>query len=274
MLPKPAASFTMHFCTMHPAHAFPSLVPSSRVTPPMGAKLIGAFVGFVIVVFFLQSYVFGGDGGGPSTPGRGGAVPTATLPAQLPQPIVLAETSGGAGGGASTNAGGASTRAYVVKSGDTLGAIAPASAYPRTSRLPGSIRSSTSTTSPTPATSRSASTAVPAPAPTARPSATVRPSGSVTVRPSTTGTPAATARPNTSPTVRPATTPTATPRPAASGDTYTVVDGDTGFGIAEKCGVDDPAPWLNELEELNDIDAGDLDIGDELILPAGTGDCG
>jgi hypothetical protein len=51
------------------------------------------------------------------------------------------------------------------------------------------------------------------------------------------------------------------------------VDGDTGFGIAEKCGVESPASWLNELEALNDIDAGNLQIGDVLTLPAGTGDC-
>ena len=240
----------------------------------MGAKLIGAFVGFVIVVLFLQSYVFGDDDGSPNTPGRSGAVPTATLPAQLPQPIVLAESAGGSGGGASTNAGGGSTRAYVVKSGDTLGAIATSLGVPADQQAAW-INQVLDINSIADARNIQVGVElqVPAPAPTARPSATVRPSGSATARPSTTGTPQATARPNTSPTVRPATTPSATPRPSAGGDIYTVVDGDTGFGIAEKCGVDDPAPWLNELEELNDIDAGDLDIGDELVLPAGTGDC-
>jgi LysM repeat protein len=241
----------------------------------MGAKLIGGFVGFVIVVLFLQSYVFGGDDGGPNTPGRSGAVPTATLPAQLPQPIVLAESAGGSGGGASTNAGGGSTRAYVVKSGDTLGAIATGLGVPADQQAAW-INQVLDINNIADARNIQVGVElqVPAPAPTARPSATVRPSGSATTRPSGTGTAPATARPNTTPTVRPATTPTATPRPAASGDTYTVVDGDTGFGIAAKCGVDNPAPWLNELEELNDIDAGDLNIGDELILPAGTGDCG
>ena len=238
----------------------------------MGAKLIGGFVGFVIILLFLQSYVFGGDDGGLDTPGRSGAVPTATLPAQLPQPIVLAETAGGAGGGANTATGGSATRAYVVKSGDTLAAIASSLGVPA-DQQPAWIAQVLDLNNIADARNIQVGVElqVPAPAPTPRPSATPRASGSATARPS--GSPVATERPATTPTVQPATTPTATPRPAASGDTYTVVDGDTGFGIAEKCGVDDPTPWLNELEELNDIDAGNLNIGDELILPAGTGDC-
>ena len=150
----------------------------------MGAKLIGGFVGFVIVALFLQSYVFGGDDGGPSTPGRGGAVPTATLPAQLPQPIVLAESAGGAGGGASTNAGGGSTRAYVVKSGDTLGAIASGLGVPADQQAAW-INQVLDINNIADARNIQVGVElqVPAPAPTARPSATVRPSGSATVRP-------------------------------------------------------------------------------------------
>ena len=240
----------------------------------MGAKLIAAFVGFVLVVLFLQSYVFGGDDGGLDTPGRSGAVPTATLPAQLPQPIVLAETAGGTGGGASTNTGAGSTRAYVVKSGDTLGAIATSLGVPPDQQAAW-INQVLDINNIADARNIQVGVElqVPAPAPTPRPSATARAAGTGT--PQASGTTAATQRPGTTATAtaRPVTTPTATARPAATGDTYTVVDGDTGFGIAEKCGVDDPAPWLNELEELNDIDAGDLNIGDVLILPAGTGDC-
>lgn len=242
----------------------------------MGARLIAAFVGFVLVVLFLQSYVLGGDDGGLDTPGRSGAVPTATLPAQLPQPIVLAETAGGTGGGASTNTGGGTTRAYVVKSGDTLGAIATSLGVPPDQQAAWiSQVLDLNDIADARNIQVGVELQVPAPAPTPRPSATARPSGTGTPRPSGTGTPAATQRPGTTPTAtaRPAGTPTATPRPSASGDTYTVVDGDTGFGIAEKCGVESPASWLNELEALNDIDAGNLNIGDVLILPAGTGDC-
>jgi LysM repeat protein len=242
----------------------------------MGAKLIAAFVGFVLVVLFLQSYVFGGDEGGLDTSGRGGAQPTATLPAQLPAPIVLAETAGGTGGGATTgNTGAGSTRAYVVKSGDTLGAIATSLGVPPDQQAAWIAQVLDINDI---ADARNIQVGVelqvPAPAPTPRPSATVRPTGSTTPQPS--GTAAATQRPGTTATAtaRPAGTPTPTPRPAASGDTYTVVSGDTGFGIAEKCGVDEPGPWLNELEELNDIDAGNLKVGQELTLPAGTGDCG
>jgi LysM repeat protein len=238
----------------------------------MGAKLIAAFVGFVLVVLFLQSYVFGGDDGGLDTPGRAGAVPTATLPAQLPQPIVLAETTGGSGGGASTGGGGGSTRAYVVKSGDTLGAIATSLGVPADQQAAWiSQVLDINAIADARNIQVGVELQVPAPAPTPRPSATARPSGSATARPS--GTTVATQPAGPTATARPAGTATPTPRPIASGDTYTVVDGDTGFGIAEKCGVDEPTPWLNELEELNDIDAGNLNIGDELILPAGTGDC-
>ena len=240
----------------------------------MGAKLIAAFVGFVLVVLFLQSYVFGGDDGRIDTPGRSGAVPTATLPAQLPQPIVLAETAGGTGGGASTNTGGGSTRSYVVKSGDTLGAIATSFGVPPEQQAAW-IAQVLDINGIADARTLQAGVElqVPAPAPTPRPSATARPSGTGTPRPS--GTATATPRAGTTPaaTTRPATTPTATRRPTASGDTYTVVSGDTGYGIAEKCGVSSAASWLNELEALNDIDAGNLQVGDVLILPAGTGEC-
>src|SRR5262245_17013410 len=145
----------------------------------MGAKLIAAFVGFVLVVLFLQSFVFGGDDGGPSTPGRSGAVPTATLPAQLSQPIVLAETTGGTGGGANTGtAGSGGTRSYVVKSGDTLGAIATSFGVPPDQQAAW-INQVLDLNDIADARTIQAGVElqVPAPAPTPRPSATARATG-------------------------------------------------------------------------------------------------
>lgn len=59
---------------------------------------------------------------------------------------------------------------------------------------------------------------------------------------------------------------TATPapgEPGVCGETYTVVAGDTTFGIADKCGVS-----VDGIQELNpEIDIRNLSIGDVLNLP-------
>lgn len=65
------------------------------------------------------------------------------------------------------------------------------------------------------------------------------------------------------------TEPTATPEPnggepGVCGDTYTVVGGDTTFGIADKCGVS-----ADDIIALNpDIDPANLSIGQVLNLPS------
>ena len=52
--------------------------------------------------------------------------------------------------------------------------------------------------------------------------------------------------------------------PGVCGETYTVVSGDTVFGIAENCGVDPQA-----ILDLNpDIDPSSLSIGDVLVMPS------
>lgn len=52
--------------------------------------------------------------------------------------------------------------------------------------------------------------------------------------------------------------------PGVCGDTYTVVSGDTTFGIAEKCGVEAQA-----IIDLNpDIDPANLSIDQVLIMPS------
>jgi hypothetical protein len=51
--------------------------------------------------------------------------------------------------------------------------------------------------------------------------------------------------------------------PGVCGETYTVISGDTTFGIADKCGVDAQA-----IIDLNpDIDPANLSVGQVLIMP-------
>ena len=75
------------------------------------------------------------------------------------------------------------------------------------------------------------------------------------------------------PTDRPVNAETGTPTPEAGepgvcGDTYTVVDSDTMFGIADKCGVS-----ADDLQNANpDVDPRSLHVGDVLIIPQSSGD--
>lgn len=66
----------------------------------------------------------------------------------------------------------------------------------------------------------------------------------------------------------------ATPTPAAGepgvcGDTYTVVAGDTTFGIAEKCGVS-PDDIIAANPDIGD--GRSLTVGQVLVMPAGSGE--
>jgi hypothetical protein len=61
--------------------------------------------------------------------------------------------------------------------------------------------------------------------------------------------------------------PTDTPtpgEPGVCGTKYTVVGGDTTFGIADKCGLDPQAI----IDANPDIDAGNLSVGQVIVLPA------
>jgi LysM repeat protein len=237
----------------------------------MGAKLIAGLIGFVVIAVLLQSYVFGGDDGSLNPSGRNGPIPTATLPAQLPAPIVLAEVAGGGGSSSGGNASGAGT--YTVKSGETLGAIASSLNVPAAQQAawisevlrinaiadPRSIQAGQVLNLPP----------IPQASATPKPSATARPSGNATTPPTGTAKPA-----NPTATQRPSASPTPTPRSSGGAGTYTVVSGDTLFGIADKCGIEDSTPWVNELQELNQLaDPADIDVGQVLELPAGTGSC-
>ena len=224
----------------------------------MGVKLIGGLVGLVIVVIVAQTFVFGGGGGLPSsTGGRSGTIPTATPPAQLPDPILLGSSSGATGPSGAASPG----TTYTVQQGDTLGTIATHFKVPAAQqaqwisdvlRLNGLA------------------------------DARLLQAGQVLNLP---GVPAAAATPATSPTGGSGSQPTATlpsgaPTPkataaatgssAGSGDTYTVVDGDTPYGIADKFCVASAAPWVNELLALNNLDASNIRIGQVLQLPQGT----
>jgi hypothetical protein len=109
----------------------------------------------------------------------------------------------------------------------------------------------------------------PPPGGTPPPAGTPRPPGSPPAgTPGPAGTqPAGTPRPPGSP---PAGTPAPGGTPAPSGQTYTVVSGDTGFGIATKLNVPaaQQATWLAELARLNNKpNANSLSVGEVLRLP-------
>ena len=80
------------------------------------------------------------------------------------------------------------------------------------------------------------------------------------------GTPAGTPRPAGTP------APATTPAPPA-GTTYTIVSGDTGFGIANKLNI--PAAqqqqWVNDLLRIDNTTAGALRVGQVLNLPPTPG---
>jgi LysM repeat protein len=87
-----------------------------------------------------------------------------------------------------------------------------------------------------------------------------------TPTPTETSTPTATATTTPTPTITPTETPTPTVTltPTASGPfVYTVLEGDTLFGIAERFGVD-----LVTIIAINNLDPSDpIDPGDELTIP-------
>lgn len=199
----------------------------------------------------------------PTDPRR---VPTATVPANLPTPIAALE-SGSAGPSASL------PENYVVKSGDTLAAIAQslgistddlARANPnidaRGLRIGQELRIPRPTPAPTPANvARGPATPIPTPRASAAPSAS----------PASSGTPA----PGRSPTpvASPASgTPRPSATPASAGSTYTVESGDTGCAIARKLGVSVTA--LAQANGLTIDGLAALRIGQVLQVPRATGE--
>jgi LysM repeat protein len=203
-------------------------------------------------------------GGGEDTPSvqRPSSIPTATPPARLPAPILLGETQ--ATGGTVSGSGGATGETtYVVKSGDTLNAIATQFGIPpaqqaawvqevlRLNGLPDAslLQSGVELRLP-----RVPATPIPTGSPAASPT-----------RAATTAPTQAAASPTS------AAQATATPRPtvAAGTGTYTVVSGDNPTIIAEKVGVPAAqiAAWVDQLVALNGINPNNLQVGQVLQLP-------
>ncbi len=174
-------------------------------------------------------------------------VPTATLPATLPEPKIIGSGALQPGGGSS----------YTVKDGDTLAGIASRfgvsledlrAANPNIDgaslSIGQSLRLPVSTDAP------QAATAKPAAAPT---KAAAPPTAQPTVAAAT----ATEAPPSSTP------LPEATSTPASVGQTYTVAQGDIPVSIAQKFGI-----TVEELLAANPgISPTGLHIGDVLVIP-------
>jgi LysM repeat protein len=223
----------------------------------MGAKFVAGIVGLIIVVVLVQTCLLGDDDTTPSI-NRPSSIPTATPLAETPQAVLLGQ-SGAATGGGQTQTGGASGNTYTVLSGDTLGAIAVRFNVPADGQaawLSEVLRLNDMQD----ARELRAGQELRLPAS----SGAQAPAGSATARPGATAT--GTARPSATGTV-----PTATPGSrGGSAATYTVVSGDSPFLIAEKHCVAEPAPWADELLEINNVEASTLRVGEVLDLPPGT----
>ncbi len=182
-------------------------------------------------------------GGSPSTAQNDSSVPTATLPAKLPDPLVL--------GNGAIQASGAST--YTIKSGDTLAGIASqfgvslgdlraanpginasALSVGATVKLPSGTSAATTPSAPPP-------TDTPAPPP---------PANTPVPPPAGTPTPAP---------------PAATPTAASGGQQkYTVQAGDIPVTIAQKFGI-----TVEALLAANPgLDPRNMHVGDVVIIPA------
>ena len=196
--------------------------------------------------------------GGSSSKGKapdGSKIPTATLPAKLPDPKILSNSAVQTGGG----------QTYTIKDGDTLAGIASRLGIalddlltanpginPGTLRAGQSIKLPQNTDAPPPA----AATATPARATASARTSTPAPKAT---EPPPTEAPATPTPPAPQDTPSPGTTAT----PASVGQTYTVQDGDFPAKIAEKFGVS-----LEDLLAANPgINPTGMHIGDVIIIP-------
>ena len=234
----------------------------------MAIKLGAGALVVVLLIVLLQGTLFGGGGDGP--PGsstRRGSIPTATPPANPPEPLLLGEVRGGTGATTSSTTGGEGT--YTVQSGDTLAGIAFAQNVPADQqaawlaevlRLNGIADARLLAVGQQLRLPR-----VAAATPTPRPSGTAAATGATPTRtPVPLGTTAPTSTPSTQPTPRPTTAPV-----TGGAGTYTVVSGDFPLGIAEKLGV--PAAsqdaWAQQRLTLNNTTSSGLQVGQVLQLP-------
>lgn len=184
-------------------------------------------------------------GGSSGTAQNDSSVPTATLPAKLPDPLVL--------GNGAIQASGAST--YTIKSGDTLAGIASqfgVSLDDLRTANPGINASALTVGATVKLPSGTAAATPPAPPPTNTPAP---PPADTPVPP-----PADTPAPPPVDTPAP---PAATPTAAAAGQTYTVQAGDIPVTIAQKFGI-----TVEALLAANPgLDPRDMHVGDVVNIP-------
>ncbi len=205
--------------------------------------------------------LFGGGSSPTVSALRPGAVPTATMPANLPDPIMLGQSQA-AGGPATSATGGADT--YVIKSGDTLYQVAANLGVPDAQRAQW-VADVIKLNSIQDTTTLYVGQEIRVPRLQATPTATGTAAAKTPTTVSASATTIATSTPAT----------TATPRPTsvpASGSTYTVQSGDTPYSIAQSLGVPQSqwASWSAELLSLNGATASGLQVGMVLKLPAST----
>lgn len=182
------------------------------------------------VMLLLAATVYACGGGGAKGPIDPNAVPTATLPNPLPQVVIVGQTSGPNG----NNVGG---QTYTVVSGDTLLDIA--------NRFDVSVDDLMAINNLTDPTALFVDEVLTIPGT----------SSSSTPRPAAT--------PSVAPVEEPTEAPTVAPTPA-SGQTYTVQEGDIPETIAAQFGI-----TADELMAANGItDPTSLQIGQVLVIPA------
>jgi peptidoglycan DL-endopeptidase LytF len=179
-------------------------------------------------------------GASPATAVDLSKVPTATLPAALPEPKIIGSGAAQPGGGSS----------YTVKDGDTLAGIAS-----RFGVSLDDLRAANPNINGA-ALSIGQSLRLPAASGVAAPAATL---------PASTPVPAATGVPATATQPPPVETPVpvATETPVSVGQTYTVVQGDIPETIAQKFGI-----TVDELLAANPgLNPTSMHIGDVLVIP-------
>ena len=222
-----------------------------------------------IVACCLFAAAAGACFGGGSSNGKApdsSKIPTATLPAKLPEPKILSNSAVQVGGGAN----------YTIKDGDTLAGIASRlgialddllaanpGVNPGTLRVGQTIKLPQNPDAPPPA----AATATPPKGDATATAATATPAPKATepppAEPPATEPPAPTAPPAPQDTPPPG----ATATPASVGQTYTVQDGDFPAKIAEKFGI----PVEDLLAANPGIDPTGMHIGDVIIIPPKRG---
>jgi peptidoglycan endopeptidase LytF len=212
-------------------------------------------IAFCLLAAAAGAACFGGSSNGNAPDSS--RIPTATLPAKLPDPKILSNSAVSAVGGSS----------YVIKDGDTLAGIASRLGIalddlraanpgidPGTLRVGQSIKLPANPDAPPPAaataTPPKGSATVPAAAATSPPQPTEPPPTEAPASP-------------TAPAAQDTPAPGATATPISVGQSYTVQDGEFPAKIAEKFGI-----TVEDLLAANPgINPTDMHIGDVIIIP-------